>query len=313
MVQKRKSPAYSLLVNGNERSARRIECRIGHSVDVPTQALRRNIAHRQADGHVPVVADVQAVQACIHSRMPGERLVELDMAFGRQLRFVPRAHVHRVERARGNVRAVGGVCDPPGRCGVDRRVGPSVNVDSETLGRDIADVGSDAPIGIIRHVKLAQPHDDRGRRVELVGECDDRGGLRPGLVGGMIVGGGELAKLKIRVLVVDLEPVATGAVEDGVTPGIEMDFDRFARRDDLRVSPDADVVVLALVECSETERKPDGLRGDLDNLAIGLFLVAGSAVRYNERRHAGMGAGDKFTSGLRTRTPRVLLAATDLT
>lgn len=88
---------------------------------------------------------------------------------------------------------------------------------------DISGVSPDA-VGFLRnHRKRAQPHHNVRWGGVRVGEDNQVCCEKLWLVPMVVVFGGPVTKLKIRVISSDLQPSATGAIEDSFTPGIYID------------------------------------------------------------------------------------------
>lgn len=269
----------SIVLDGEVRRSGGVESGITPAVNVPRHSLGRDPRLRHPNPQVRIVVDVQPVEGGHHTWDRLERLVEADGLAVDLLRLVPRTDVHRVVRARRNVGPVGGMSDPRRGAAVEGRVSPSVDVEREAGGRDIGDVGLDAPVVVLVDIELVEPDDHLGRRAVRLREGDMAERRRLGLIPGMVVYGGELSVLEVTIVGADIEPGAAGGVERGVTPGVEVDFDG-GRLDRIRIRLDANVGVTVDVEQvqADGERHVMARKGFIDGV-LELRLVPEANLR----------------------------------
>jgi len=201
----------------------RVENSVSPGINVPGAALVGKVASGELEPQVGLVVDIHKVERGQKTRSALECLGEGNVALVSDLWLVPWTDIHSVVGTANNVGTIIGERDPGGVCAVKGRVSPSVDVEDKALLADIGHVCLAAPVGVVGHIELVEPYEDAWHGVVSFGEGDLAGGLLLWFVPCMIVLGAELAKLEVAVLGVDLEPGATGRVESGVTPSVEVD------------------------------------------------------------------------------------------
>lgn len=99
-------------------------------------------------------------------------------------------------------------------------------MDGKSFGGDVGHISLDAPVVFPVYVKAREPDNDLWRGGIRLCKSNRAGCGDLRLVPGVIVRGAEAPRLEVTVVGRDLEPFAAGRVENGITPGVNVDLCR---------------------------------------------------------------------------------------